>query len=100
MIGKAFRGVSHDPVVTDTIIMGFFGTGSRAYLLTVPTNIFISLNFHNNAKHTNDLFFNFTLRFEDILDGEQPCTALSQLLEVGGCWKHGARIRRDSAGAL
>jgi hypothetical protein len=81
--------------------MGFFGTGShRASPPTVPTDTIVPFHFYDDAKHTNGLCFDFTFRFDDVLDGEKLRVALSRLLEIGGWRKLGARIRRDDAGTL
>jgi hypothetical protein len=66
----------------------------------VPTDTIVPFHFYDNVKHTNGLCFDFTFRFDDVLDGEKLRVALLRLLEIGGWQKLGARIRRDEAGTL
>ncbi|KAL8376836.1 hypothetical protein RB595_007794 [Gaeumannomyces hyphopodioides] len=67
---------------------------------TVPTDTIIPFHYYDDSKHTNGLCFDFTFRFDDVLDADKLRAALSRLLELGDWRKLGARIRRGTDGAL
>jgi hypothetical protein len=81
--------------------MARFGSGSApASPQIVPTDTIIPFHDYDDTDTTNGLSFDFTFRFDDLLDDERLRVALSRLLELGDWRKLGARIRRNDAGAL
>lgn len=67
---------------------------------TVSTDTIVPFHYYDDTKNTNGLCFDFTFRFDDLLDDRKIRDALSRLLELGDWRKLGARIRRNKAGAL
>ncbi|CAN8104747.1 unnamed protein product [Discula destructiva] len=74
--------------------------GRRAPPPTVPTDTIVPFHYYDNSKHTNGLCFDLTFQVDDVLDDDKLRNALSRLLELGDWRKLGARIRRNSKGAL
>ncbi|OAQ69677.1 transferase family domain-containing protein [Pochonia chlamydosporia 170] len=57
-------------------------------------------HFLDNSRSHKNLLLAWTLRFNDVLDGEKLNDALWQLLEIGDWRKLGGRLRMDKQGKL
>ena len=70
--------------------MDLFGFASRpAPPPTAATDKIVPFHYYDDTKHTNGLCFDFTFRFDDVLDDEKLRVALSRLLGLGDWGKLG-----------
>lgn len=80
--------------------MEFFGLKKTITPPTVPTDTIIPFHYYDDTHHNRGLAFDFTFRFDDVLDPRKLQMAFSRLLELGDWRKLGARIRRNGEGKL
>jgi hypothetical protein len=75
--------------------MGPFFKSRRLPLTAIPTDTIIPLHYWDDHQTTRALTFDFTFRFDDIMDVSKIRQSLVRLMEIGDWRKLGARLRMN-----
>ncbi|KAL4924526.1 terpene cyclase/mutase family protein [Aspergillus undulatus] len=67
---------------------------------TVPTDLIVPVRSWDDMRHIRSFTFDFTYRFDDVLDPSKLESSLGRLLEIGNWRQLGARLRRNRSGQL
>lgn len=76
------------------LFRAIFGGGKPQRPAVIPTDEILPVHDFDARPQVRDIIIGWTLRFDDILDGDKLNVALSRLLEIGDWRKLGGRLRQ------